>query len=136
MSRLSFRQRLTLFSAAGIAVVLLVGSAAIYLVMRSQLRGQVDESLRRQSDAVVVEDGLPPGKRLLRETRQEQDGTEPGGGIFSVQISAPPPEFGDAPSFFQLIDVDGGAVAAGPDRSALPVSQRALAVTRTGTGAY
>jgi hypothetical protein len=50
MSRLSFRQRLTLFSAAGIALVLVAGSVATYVAVRSQL----DESLRQRSAAVVI----------------------------------------------------------------------------------
>src|SRR5262249_56423305 len=51
---LSFRKRLTLFSAVGIAVVLVVGSAATYLIVRSQLRGRVDSTLRSQSGQVFV----------------------------------------------------------------------------------
>jgi hypothetical protein len=53
-----------------------------------------------------------------------------------VQLIAPPPEFGNAPSFFQLIDSKGEALAPRDDRFALPVPQRAIEVAKTGTGAY
>ena len=49
---MSLRKRLTLLSAAGIALVLIVGSAATYLIERQQLRGQVDASLARDSTLV------------------------------------------------------------------------------------
>jgi two-component system sensor histidine kinase MprB len=140
MSRLSFRQRLTLFSAAGIALVLVVGSAATYLVVRSQLRGQIDDSLRRQSAAVVIAKAGDPleiirGKTLLRRG--------PGTGRriapttrFTLNLVAPPPEFGNAPSFFQVIDAKGKAVAPVKGAAPLPVSSRTVEVARTGTGAY
>jgi two-component system sensor histidine kinase MprB len=146
MSRLSFRQRLTLFTAAGIALVLLVGSAATYLVVRSQLRSQIDESLRRQSGAVVIKRAEPRVERSRpRQDTSEQRGPETRDAIsppstLSVRIVAPAPEFGNAPSFFQLIDTQGKAVAPGPGRFALPVSlpvaERAAEVARTGRGAY
>jgi two-component system sensor histidine kinase MprB len=137
MSGLSFRQRLTLFSAAGIALVLLVGSAATYLVVRSQLRGQIDDSLSRQSDAVVlVKSGTTletiRGKALRREG--PVNGQPRSTRRFSVNIVAPPPEFGNAPSFFQVIDFRGNAIA--PGGAILPVTPRATEVARTGTGAY
>jgi two-component system sensor histidine kinase MprB len=137
MSRLSFRQRLTLFSAAGIALVLLVGSAATYLVVRSQLRGQIDDSLSRQSGAVVlVRAGTSVetirGKGLQRESPVK--GQPRATRRFNVNIVAPPPEFGNAPSFFQVIDFRGNAIA--PGGAILPVTPRATEVARTGTGAY
>jgi two-component system sensor histidine kinase MprB len=137
MSRLSFRQRLTLFSAAGIALVLLVGSAATYVVVRSQLRGQIDESLSRQSGAVVLAKASASletvrGKALLRAGPVKG---RPGPTTkFNLSIFAPQPEFGNAPSFFQVIDLHGNAVA--PGGAVLPVTPRSIEVARTGTGAY
>jgi two-component system, OmpR family, sensor histidine kinase MprB len=136
MSRLSFRQRLTLFSAAGIALVLLVGSATTYLVVRSQLRGQIDESLRGQSAAVVIRNDADDAASgtLEQQGQGSSDSTQPTRTL-SLQIIAPEPEFGNAPSFFQLIDFRGEAVAPRLDRP-LPVSQRSIEVARTGKGAY
>jgi two-component system, OmpR family, sensor histidine kinase MprB len=139
MSRLSFRQRLTLFSAAGIALVLLVGSVATYFAVRSQLRGQLDQSLRRQSTAVVIADGddrfsLPRVQRGLGPDLQERE--DPTEQQLNLDVVAPEPEFGVAPSFFQVIDARGDAVAPRGGRTALPVSSRSLEVARTGGAAY
>lgn len=137
---LSFRQRLTLFTAAGIALVLVVGSVATYLVVRSQLRGQIDESLRRQSVAVAITRAdSDAGPSLSRPTLEEQ-GQGTGNATrrrstLETRIVPPEAEFGNAPSFFQLIDIRGEGVGFG-GQSILPVSQRAMEVARTGTGAY
>jgi two-component system sensor histidine kinase MprB len=138
MSRLSFRQRLTLFSAAGIALVLIAGSAAIYLGVRSQLRGQIDESLRRASAAVVIRSGgsAMPFQPQNESSQERTDSSELG---MTVQILPPAEEFGNAPSFFQLVDGEGDAVSPGNGRfdlPLLPVSQRTIEVARTGDGAY
>jgi two-component system, OmpR family, sensor histidine kinase MprB len=141
MSGLSFRQRLTLFTAAGIALVLVAGSAATYLVVRSQLRGQIDDSLRLQSSKVVItfgEEGAEVAKlpelTLKRRGLPRTDGVTRPRRPVSVQINAPAPEFGNAPSFFEVIDRRGNSVA--PARSRLPISERSLEVARTGKGAY
>src|SRR4029450_2422594 len=112
MNWLMFRQRLTLFSAAGIALVLVVGSAATYVVVRSQLRAQIDESLRRQSPAVgVAGHGGVPEKVFQKSTRRVSPSTgatrRPRQG-FMLEVKAPKPEFGNAPSFFQVIDTQIG----------------------------
>jgi two-component system sensor histidine kinase MprB len=146
MSRLSFRQRLTLFTAGGIALVLVVGSAATYLVVRSQLRGQIDESLRGQSGAVVITRAQGRATPLLSRRKalelvgpQTGDATPPRSTL-SVKIVPPKQEFGSAPSFFQLIDLEGEAIKPGGRRAilpdSLPASRRAIQVARTGTGAY
>jgi two-component system sensor histidine kinase MprB len=145
MSRLSFRQRLTLFSAAGIALVLVVGSAATYVVMRNQLRGDIDQSLRRQSAAVevrqVANGGLSVSRSGAFDERVKKTGAKPPRrGTVLMKLIPPRPEFGNAPSFFQLIDSRGRAVKPGGIRSGLPlilpVSQRTIDVARTGRGAY
>jgi two-component system sensor histidine kinase MprB len=142
MSRLSFRQRLTIFSAAGIALVLVAGAAATYLAVRSQLRGEIDDSLRRQSAQVEVRSDYE-GAEFRRTDRESQrqlslgtsDPRRPRRGL-SLRIDAPEPEFGNAPSFFQVVDGKGESVAPRGDRSALPVTRRAIEVARTGRGAY
>jgi two-component system, OmpR family, sensor histidine kinase MprB len=126
----TFRKRLTLFSAAGIAIVLVVGSATTYLIVRGQLRGQVDESLQAQSQTVSivgVAGALPPDLGA---------GLPAGGGLRTVRISVGPPEFGAQPVFVGLIDGSGNMVAPPVDDVDLPVSARALDVARSGTGAY
>jgi two-component system sensor histidine kinase MprB len=141
MSRLSFRQRLTLFTAAGIALVLVVGSAATYLVVRSQLRGEIDDSLRQQSGAVVItRDEVGVGASLSRPALQTRSQGSGDGrkrrNKQETRIVAPEVQFGNAPSFFQLIDIRGEGIGLLGMRSILPISDRAIDVARTGSGAY
>jgi two-component system, OmpR family, sensor histidine kinase MprB len=132
----SFRKRLTLFSAAGIALVLVIGSAATYLIVRSQLRGEIDESLGEQSAAVVIATG-EDGPGSLRASRQAGRPTgDPEERVGVLSLIAPGSGFGNAPLFFQLINGQGDAIAPRGGPSALPISQRATDVARTGTGAY
>jgi two-component system, OmpR family, sensor histidine kinase MprB len=138
---MSFRKRLTLFSAAGIALVLVVGSVATYLVVRSQLRGEIDESLRSRSGEVVItraEQSVGPsqsGPAFQQQGRETGEATSPRGRQ-ETRIVPPEDEFGNAPSFFQLIDARGEGVGFGGIKPILPVSDRAIEVARTGTGAY
>jgi two-component system, OmpR family, sensor histidine kinase MprB len=133
---MSFRKRLTLFSAAGIALVLVVGSVATYLIVRSQLRGQIDDSLRDQSAEVVTTGSQDRVESFETQGRPKSDTgpSEPTAGVLSVV--APESEFGSAPIIFQVIDGRGEAAVPGGGRPALPVSQRAIEVARTGSGAY
>jgi two-component system sensor histidine kinase MprB len=114
--------------------------------MRSQLRGQIDDSLRRQAAGVVIR--LPQVQMQGSQTRAraleplfEQSVPAPGlTKTLSAQIVPPKQEFGNAPSFFLLIDVKGDALAPGRGRStlpvSLPVSDQTIEVARTGKGAY
>jgi two-component system sensor histidine kinase MprB len=133
--RLSFRKRLTLFSAVGIALVLVVGSAATYLIVRSQLRGQIDSALREQSAGVLVR-GSADGTERIRQERGTGTPPRPAGDEVMVQLQVRAGEFGAAPVYVQLIDGDGKPASSTPDGVTLPVSERATEVARTGQGAY
>jgi two-component system, OmpR family, sensor histidine kinase MprB len=142
MTGLSFRQRLTLFSAVGIALVLVVGSAATYLVVRSQLRGQIDESLRSQSVLAVVTNveapgglSVPPQERTFESLRQGAGEAAPALGTLTMKVVPPKQVFGNAPNFFQLIDVRNSAVSSLPGLL-LPISPRTIEVAKTGAGSY
>ena len=63
---MSFRRRITLVSAAAVAVAVIVGSVLTYVLVRDQLRGQVDSSLKNfgseiQVSAKAFPGGIPPG---------------------------------------------------------------------------
>jgi two-component system sensor histidine kinase MprB len=132
----SFRKRLTLFSAAGIALVLVVGSATTYLIVRSQLRGEIDDSLREQSALVEIGTVAERAARAQALERLRQEVGEPEPSVAILSVVAPRTRFGNAPLFFQVINSRGEAVAPGGRAFALPVSERAIEVARTGTGAY
>jgi two-component system, OmpR family, sensor histidine kinase MprB len=129
----SFRARLTLFSAAGIALVLVAGSVATYLLVRDQLRGQVDASLREQSAGVVFigSTSAEGNVKVTREFTKELPRV-----IQQQRIQLPPGDFGTLPVFAGLIDGSSENLVAGPAGVRLPVTERALQVARTGSGAY
>jgi two-component system sensor histidine kinase MprB len=102
---MSLRLRLALGSAAAMAVVVLIVSALVYVTVRDQLRGQVDDQLRARAAALV------PAIAFARERADVLTG--------GVTLPAPPP--GRAQGVVQVI-TRGGAVQ-GPFTSAvrLPV---------------
>ena len=53
---MSFRTRLALVAAAAVALAVVAASAVVYVVVRDQLRSQLDSTLR--NDAVAIRGGL------------------------------------------------------------------------------
>ena len=132
MRTLSFRKRLTLFSAAGIAVVLVIGSASTYLIVRDQLRGRIDSDLREQAARIPA-----PGSAFhteFRSTKETSLSGRPPKGLGQVQISSG--QFGSAPMYVLVIKGGAKAPAAPAGSVTLPVSGRAVEVARSGQGAY
>jgi two-component system, OmpR family, sensor histidine kinase MprB len=116
--------RARIAAAAGLAVALAViaAAAAVYLGVRGQLRGEVDESLRERTEA-VVHIGGPRGLAPPR-------GGPPG-------LPRPRPEpFGGPEGYVQLVLPDGRAVARPGGEGALPVEERAREVAADGSGSY
>jgi two-component system sensor histidine kinase MprB len=129
----SFRTRLTLLCAAGIALVLMIGSATTYLIERDRLRGQIDSSLRQDTQAHFVTSkglgtsiSLPVGPVKIR-----------GGGAppsITKKVSGTFVAFGTLPLYVELIDRHGRPIVPVPVR--LPVSPQAIQIARTGHGTY
>lgn len=106
---MSFRARLTLVAAAAVALAVVGASAAIFLVVRDQLRAPIDEALR---DRAV---------ELARHPLRGIGG--PGGGRFLQ-----PPRFGDPSSYIQVVQADGTTLRPPLANVELPVDQRVLDV--------
>ncbi|MGH3070834.1 MAG: HAMP domain-containing sensor histidine kinase [Gaiellaceae bacterium] len=98
--------RLTLAAAAAVAVAVVAASAATYGLVRSELRGQVDETL--ESRAATL-----PALRVLGDAAGEQF------------LGIPPERFGGVAVFTQLVRVDGSAIVPPGTTAKLPVSDRA-----------
>ena len=62
---MSFRARLALVSAAAVALAVVLASALVYLVVREELRRQVDEALRERAEAIAR---IPLSAELSPET--------------------------------------------------------------------
>jgi two-component system, OmpR family, sensor histidine kinase MprB len=102
----SFRARLTLAVALAVAVAVVAASAITYVLVRNELRGQVDDALRERVSSVH-----------LRVVRDPQTG-EP-------QLDLPPDRFGGAAGITQLVTSDGDAIRSPEATVDLPVSERA-----------
>jgi two-component system, OmpR family, sensor histidine kinase MprB len=131
---LTFRARLTILSAAGIAVVLAIGSVATYVIMRSQLRGQVDAVLREQGAKMPNPDSPLTGQVIQRRTAPAEPLKGPDVALGELHVSVT--GFGSAPVFALIVSSNPGAPAIARGRGSLPVSQRALEIARAGQGAY
>ena len=109
---MSFRARLTLAAAAAVAVAIVVASAITYVIVRNELRSQVDETLQARARDLPPEldiVGDPFGRQFLR-IRHER--------------------FGGPEVFTQLVRRDGKVFTPPETTGELPVSSRALAAAR------
>jgi two-component system, OmpR family, sensor histidine kinase MprB len=110
---MSFRARLTLVAAAAVALAVVAASLVVYFVVRNQLRGTVDDSLR--STAVALASAPLHDFRLFR---------------------SPQSELGGAPGYPQIVGADGEAHLAQGETVELPVSPRVVDIARNGAGTY
>jgi two-component system sensor histidine kinase MprB len=109
---MSFRLRLTLAAALAVAVAVAGASAITYVLVRNELRGQVDETLRARARELphrldIVSD--PLGQEFL-QLRHEP--------------------FGGVAVFTQLVRRDGEVITPKEATGELPVSDRALRAAR------
>ncbi len=146
---MSFRRRLTLYCAAAIALVLVAGSVATYVIERDRLRAGVDHALREQSGNVAVYSttrSVGKGKSFTRALiggqvspgTVSQKGPRPKEGG-SVRVTAEAPVLGELPVIPEVVDANGKAVGLPvPVKQAvkLPVPKQALEIARTGRGTY
>lgn len=108
---MSLRGRLILMSATTVGAILALAAVACYVVMRSELRGQVDDSLREQARIVKQ---IPVADRDLL-TGARRFPTRSGGGVVP---------------FVQVVAADGRTNRPTGDRTVLPVTAADLQVAR------
>jgi two-component system sensor histidine kinase MprB len=110
---MSIRARLALGTAAAMAVVVLLASALVYVAVRDQLRGQVDDQLRERAEAVgPALTGRPPPRA--------------GGPVDAGRIPTAPP--GRAGGLVQVVRADDAPGDGAPGRPTLPVDEAVLEV--------
>lgn len=85
---MSLRARLTIGTACTLAIAICAGFVAAYFVVRGQLRGEVDRSLRERA-TVLAEAPAKTGRR----------------GLGNIRITAP--KLGAAAGYIQFVDRDG-----------------------------
>jgi two-component system sensor histidine kinase MprB len=106
---MSFRTRLTLAAAAAVAVAIVGASAITYALVRNELRGQVDETLRERAATLRIGVGGPPGAEILR---------------------VPSEPFGGAAVVAQIVLADGQVISAPDARAEIPVTRKTRQAAR------
>jgi two-component system sensor histidine kinase MprB len=106
------RRRLALVAAAAVAVAIVMVAAASYIVVRGQLRGQVDDALKAQASAVQT------------------------AGFHALDQALPgiPPSAGGPAQYVQIVGGDGSALKR-PDIS-LPVDSHTVSVAAGRSGTF
>jgi two-component system, OmpR family, sensor histidine kinase MprB len=145
----TLRRRLIALSAAAVAVSIVLASVVAYLVVRGELRAQVDASLREQAGGAVTF-ALPAPRAGERGARDrvilagpdaeraggpaspplEAERPPPGARREQVRVRLPPVPFGGAPGYAQIVDPRGRVSFAGDGPARLPVDERTREVAR------
>jgi two-component system sensor histidine kinase MprB len=103
------RRRLAMLAAAAVAAVIILASIVCYMVVRSELLGQVDSALKAQ--AIAVQEGQVK---------------------LGQPIPGAPPSAGGPAQYYQLVAADGTTGG----NFAMPVTSRVGAVATTNAGAF
>jgi two-component system sensor histidine kinase MprB len=109
---MGLRGRLTLLAAGAVGVTVVLASIVCYLVMRHELRAQVDDALGRQGGLVVRAAPAPELARLRDR-------------VMTLRLPAPPPRAGGSAPYVQVLDAAGKVTNRGDDALAgIPVTAR------------
>ena len=121
---MSLRTRIAAVAGLAVAVAVVAAAGIIYVAVRSELRGEIEDALRSQAQALA---GFSRGEGPAGRERRR-------GPRFDGLRAPGPAPFGGAPGYVQLVTADG--VVAGPRGAAaqLPVSARARAIARGAAG--
>jgi two-component system, OmpR family, sensor histidine kinase MprB len=105
---MSFRVRLTIAAAAAVAIAVVIASVVVYIVVRNDLRAQVDDALtERAAELALV----------------------PVGNISRIFVT-PKGELGGAAGYPQIVTDDGRQLRPPGETAALPVGEEVLEVAR------
>jgi two-component system, OmpR family, sensor histidine kinase MprB len=113
---MSFRARLALVAAAAVALAVLLASAVVYIVVRDELRGTVDDALRGRA----AEISRFPLRAIQEGDRPVLEG----------------PGLGGAPGYIQVVRSDGTTIRPPEERVELPVSDHVLSVANGKGGPF
>ena len=110
---MTLRARLTLSAAAAVALAVVLASIAVYFVVRSELRGEVDDALKGRANAIA------------QPFDRESDFPH-----------VPAPILGGPGGYVQLVSADGRAAREPGSTLALPVTDKTQAVAAGTKDAY
>jgi two-component system sensor histidine kinase MprB len=126
---MSLRNRIAATAAIAVAIVVVIGAVAIYLGVRAELRGEVDNSLRDRASALTMSGGDRGGPG----EPEGRPGADRHGGAFQ---SLPPEPFGGPEGFAQLVLPTGRVIRPPTANDALPVDAHTREVARAGSGQF
>jgi two-component system sensor histidine kinase MprB len=109
---MSFRARLTLAAAAAVALAVVLASVTVYVVVRQELRSQVDDALRARAEQIQ---GIPPR---------------------SGDYDVPEPPFGGPGGYVQAVREDGVTLLQRGAEVPIPVTDRVLRVASGQSGDF
>ena len=128
---MTLRRRLALLSGGAVAVTILLASAIVYVLVRDNLRNQVDEDLREQAQRTTVRpDGVPPTAGA--PVPAPVAGGDGRGRGEDGAIALPPPAPGGPSGIGQLIRPDGAVIRAPGEDFQIPVSRSDLELAVAG----
>ncbi len=117
------RRRIGMLTALAVGITVLAASAVTYVVVRAELRDQVDSALRAQADLA---------RRAAEQARAVP--APPPTADEATRVPLPPPSFG-APTAIQILGTNGGVIRLPTSQVKVPVTAGDRAV-RTGAPAF
>ncbi len=120
---MALRRRIGLLTALAVGITVLAASVVTYLVVRAELRDQVDSALTAQADLA----------RRAAEAARSLPAAPPADGQ-ATRVPLPPPSFG-APTAIQILRLDGGVTRLPTSQVKVPVTAADRAV-QTGAAAF
>src|SRR5919204_2039344 len=151
---MTLRRRLTLVSAAGVATAIAIASVVVWFVVRGDLRGQVDDSLRDLAGGATVAPApvagkgnrlavpILPGRRGHVLPRRKGPAVAPGRGIRARGHGSPPllalprQPPGAPGAYTQVVTSSGSALRPRGESPALPVTAEARQVASGDRGPF
>ena len=124
---MSLRRRIAGTAGLAVAVVVLAVAIGVYVAVRTQLRGEVDNALRDRARPVAA---------FARRGPAEGFGGRPMSGPFGQPRpdAGDPGRFGGAQGYVQFLAPDGTSQLPPDEAGSLPVSGRERAIAAAGTG--
>jgi len=126
---MSFRQRITLSSAAAVAVAIVLASALVYMLTSEQLHNQVDKQLANRAlylRYVPRSSGGGAREALLKLLTGESRAGKTGGA--SAPLRGLPPRPNQVRGYQQLIDAKGDILFTSSPNVTLPIDGRTVAL--------
>jgi two-component system, OmpR family, sensor histidine kinase MprB len=125
---MSFRRRLTLASAAAVAVAIVLASLVTWLIVRSELRGKVDDGLSRAAAGPIE---VVSQRQLMEEAPAPQAIPE----VKRILRPGPTGPLSESnASYRQFVLADGTAVGPPDAGITLPVDSRTREIAQAGEG--